>query len=231
MKQDKDEDEDLLAEARERFEHVINVDGDNRDNHRTDMQFVYSPGSQWPDDVKDKRKEWKELCLEFNQLKPFVAQVVNDQRQNRPGVRVHPAGDDASKEVAEILQGLFMNIEYESKAEAAYDNAFQSAVVGGRGWWRINTDYFGNTLDQNLCITPIYDTNTVYADIDYQQPDGSDRKFVFVTEKMTRKEFKRKYSSVSDKLTSSALGYLRLNSLRVIFSVTNTYLRSEPSGC
>ena len=170
MNQDKDD--DLLKEARERFAHVINVDGDNRDNHRKDMQFVYSPGSQWPDDVKDKRKEWKELCLEFNQLKPFVAQVVNDQRQNRPGVRVHPAGDDASKEVADILQGLFMNIEYESKAEAAYDNAFQSAVVGGRGWWRINTDYVGNTLDQNLCITPIYDTNTVYADIDYQQPDG-----------------------------------------------------------
>ena len=69
MNQDKDD--DLLKEARERFAHVINVDGDNRDNHRKDMQFVYSPGSQWPDDVKDKRKEWKELCLEFNQLKPF----------------------------------------------------------------------------------------------------------------------------------------------------------------
>lgn len=185
---------DILEEARDRFAHIVDVDKDNRDNQREDTLFVYSPGSQWPEAVRNQREQWKELCLEFNQLKQFVAQVVNDQRQNRPGIRVHPADGEASEETAEIIQGLIRTIEYDSKAEAAYDNAFQQAVVGGRGWFRICSEYAeGDGFEQKLVIQPIFDSNTVYADIDYQQPDGSDRNYVFVTERMTRKEFQRKY--------------------------------------
>lgn len=185
---------DLLKEAKERFKLVLEKDKENRDTQRIDTLFVYSPGEQWPQDVKRQRKEWKELCLEFNQLKQFVAQVVNDQRQNRPGIRIHPADGEATKEVAEVIQGLIRSIEYESKAEAAYDNAFAQAVVGGRGWWRVRSEYCSEDgFDQKLVIDPIIDSLSVYADIDYQQPDGSDRRFAFVTERISKEEFKRQW--------------------------------------
>ena len=112
---------EVLGEAVERFERVLSDDQDNRNNQKADTLFVYSPGEQWPDDVRSTRKAWNELCLEFNQLKQFVKQVVNDQRQNRPGVQIHPADGQASKDTAKILQGLIRNIEYESKAETVYD--------------------------------------------------------------------------------------------------------------
>ena len=185
---------ELLKEARERFAHVVDNDKENRDNYLADTQFVYMAGMQWPENVKAQRTQWKELCLEFNQLKQFVAQVVNDQRQNRPGIRVHPASGEASEEVAEILQGLIRGIENDSKAEAVYDNAFQSAVVGGRGWWRICTEYVDNdSFEQKIILQPIFDSNTVYADTDYQQPDGSDRKYVFVTQSILKKDFEKQY--------------------------------------
>lgn len=185
---------ELLEEARERFELICGTDKDNRDNQRADTLFVYSPGMQWPEEVRTQRKAWNELCLEFNQLKQFVSQVVNDQRQNRPGILIHPADGEASEETAEIMQGLIRSIEYDSKAEAAYDNGFQNAVTGGRGWWRVLSEYCdGQGFEQKLVIKPIFDTLTVYADLDYQQPDGSDRNFVFVTETLKRTEFKRKY--------------------------------------
>lgn len=185
---------DILEEARERFAHVSDVDKENRDNQKSDTKFVYTPGEQWPAEVKTQRKDWKEPCLEFNQLKQFVSQVVNDQRQNRPGIRIHPASGDASKEVAEILQGMIRAIEYESKADAAYDNGFQGAVVGGRGWWRVCSEFVGESgFDQRLVIKPIADPLTVYADLDYQEPDGSDRSFVFVVEPIKKKEFSRRW--------------------------------------
>lgn len=194
MKPDSEAAKDVLEEALERFELIQSTDKDNRDNQKADTLFVYSPGNQWPEEVKETRKQWKELCLEFNQLKQFVAQVVNDQRMNRPGVRIHPASGDASKEVAEILQGMIRGIEYDSGAEAVYDNAFQSAVVGGRGWWRIVSEYEdSDSFNQKLVLKPIMDTNTVYADTAYQQPDGSDRQWVFVTESYTKTEFLRKW--------------------------------------
>jgi Phage P22-like portal protein len=189
---------EVLQEARERLAHVLDTDKTNRDNYLMDTRFVYMAGEQWPEAVKRQREQWKELCLEFNQLKQFVAQVVNDQRQNRPGIRVHPANGEASEEVAEILQGLIRGIEYDSNAEACYDNAFQSAVVGGRGWWRIATDYVDNdAFEQKLVILPIFDSNTVLADNEYQQPDGSDRKFVFVTQSISKKDFAKQYPDAS----------------------------------
>lgn len=195
---EKDDHEEILREANDRFTQIQSDDKDNRDNYRADTLFVYSPGNQWPDDVRATRKAWKELCLEFNQLKQFAAQVVNDQRQNRPGIKVHPAGGGASDEVAKILQGLIRGIENESRAEAVYDSAFQSGVVGGRGWWRVVSEYDGEGFDQRLCIKPIQDSLNVYADLNYQQPDGSDRSFVFVTDRYTKTEFRRKWPDAEE---------------------------------
>lgn len=189
-----EEDKEILKEATDRFEKIQSDDKDNRDNYRADTLFVFSPGNQWPEEVRSTRSAWKELCLEFNQLKQFVAQVVNDQRQNRPGIRIHPASGEASEEVADIMQGLIRGIEYECNAEAVYDNAFQSAVVGGRGAFRICSDYTDDKgFNQKLVIKPVNDMLTVYADMDYQQPDGSDRNFIFITEKFSAEEFKRKW--------------------------------------
>lgn len=189
-----DADKAILDEATERFERIQSDDKDNRDNYRADTLFVYSPGNQWPDEVRAVRTQWKELCLEFNQLKQFVAQVVNDQRQNRPGVRFHPASGDASKDVAEIMQGLTRSIENDSNAEAVYDNAFQSAVVGGRGAWRVCSEYADtNGFNQKLCIKPINDMLKVWADLNYQQPDGSDRNFIFIEEDCPKDEFERQW--------------------------------------
>ena len=187
---------EVIEEANERFEQIQSDDKDNRDNYKADLAFVYSPGSQWPSDVRALRNTWKELCLEFNQLKQFVAQVVNDQLQNRPGIRVHPAGGDASEEVAEIEQGMIRGIENDSKADDVYKNAFKLAVAAGRGWWRVVSEWVDNEdtpFIQKLVIKPIQDSNTVYADLDYEQPDGSDRKFVFVATHFSKEEFIRKW--------------------------------------
>jgi hypothetical protein len=87
---------------------------------------VYLVGSQWPKEIKDQRKE---PCLEFPQQKQFVNQVINEQRQNRPGIRVHPAGGEASKDTAQTLHpGLIRGIEYDSNAEAAYDTRRTSTL-------------------------------------------------------------------------------------------------------
>jgi hypothetical protein len=188
-------DQEILDEATERFARVKEDDQLNRDNYLDDYHFVYSPGRQWAEEIRTQRQKWKEPCLEFNQLKQFVNQVVNDQRQNKPAIIVHPAGGDASKEVAEIEQGLIRAIEQDPKspAEIAYDTGFQAAVVGGRGWWRICAEYDGKSFNQKICIKPIQDALTVYGDLDYQEPDGSDRNYVFVVEQVHKDDFVRRW--------------------------------------
>jgi len=193
-KQSSREKKSIIKEAVERYDYVNTVDKENKEAAAEDTKFVYVAGAQWPDQIKKERKDADEPCLEFPQLKQFVNQVVNDQRQNRPGIRIHPAGAEASKEVAELLQGVIRGIEYASQAEAAYDTGFQHSVVGGRGYWRIGSKYESEkSFNQILCIQRIADPNTVDLDPDYIEPDGSDRNWGFVSERVKKDEFKDRW--------------------------------------
>lgn len=189
-----DKDADIIAEARERFAYSESVDGDNRKAQAEDTRFVYVAGAQWSEDVRAQRTKWKQPCLEFNQLKQFVHQVVNDQRQGRPGVRIHPASGSASEKVAELKQDLIRGIEYKSNAEAAYDTGFQHAVVGGRGYWRIRSDYESRkSFNQCLVIDRLPDPQAVRMDPDYQAADASDIQWCFVVSPIKKSDYERKF--------------------------------------
>lgn len=188
-----EKDQDILAEATTRFTAVYEDDGENRRMQLQDTRFVYMPGAQWDNDIRTRRTDWNEPCLEFNQLPQFVNEVVNDARQNRPAIKVDPANGKASKEVAEIQQGLIRGIEYESQAEAVYDNGIQGAVVGGRGWWYVDSEWVPGEFYQKIVIRPILDPQSVRASMDYQQPDGSDRNFVFIVQSYTKEDFMQKW--------------------------------------
>lgn len=186
--------EDILKEARDRFAIAEDVDGENRDRQADDTKFVWVKGAQWEQDAYDAREGWDQPCLEASQLTQFVKQVVNDQRQARPGIIVSAASGDASAETAKILQGMIRHIEVDSQAEAAYDSAFEHAVTGGRGFLRVLTDYENSTsFDQKLIIKRVQDPMSVYPDPYYREPDGSDMNWCFVVETMTRKAFEAAY--------------------------------------
>ena len=91
---DKRDDEQILDEARKRFEYVTDVDADNRRAAREDVEFVWVKGAQWPADIRQQRDSEARPWLEINQLPQFINQVVNDQRQGRPGIRVKPASGE-----------------------------------------------------------------------------------------------------------------------------------------
>lgn len=186
--------EAILKRARDRLQYLEEKDGDNRKQARVDTEFVYVPGKQWDPSIKQKRESWGDPCLEFPQLKQFVNQVVNDQRQNRPGIRVHAASGDASKEVADIIQGMVRGIEYDSQAEAIYDCGYHGAVVGGRGYWRVKAEYEGpDSFNQVLRLERCQDPDMVRLDPDYRDPDGGDRNWGYVLEKVPRDEFAERW--------------------------------------
>jgi hypothetical protein len=121
-----------------------------------------------------------------------VRQVTNDQRQNRPSGKVIPADDRADPQVAEIYDGVVRHIEYMSDADVAYDTACENQVTFGEGYWRLLTEYCDeNTFDQDIKIERIRNSFSVYMDPTIQDPCGSDAKWCFITQDMTRDEYER----------------------------------------
>jgi DNA-binding protein YbaB len=182
----------MLAEARRRMEQCTSADGHDRTEALEDLRFL--KGEQWdPRDAALRASDGRP-CLTINKLPAFLRQVTNDQRQNKPGIKVHPVDDGADPETAKVLQGLIRHIEYSSNADVAYDTAVNSAAACGRGFFAIETDYESETsFDQVARFKRIRNPFTVYFDPNSKEPDGSDARWCLISEDMPRSEFVELY--------------------------------------
>src|ERR1700709_2304350 len=134
--------DDLLVQARKDYERCRDAWQRNQEHAREDLRFARL-GEQWSAEMIQQRKRENRPCLTFNKMPAFIRQVVNDARQNKPGVKVHPQDSGADKRVAEIYDGLIRNIETASDADVATDTAIEHAVGQGFGFWRYNLAYTG----------------------------------------------------------------------------------------
>lgn len=186
-------DEDLLSEAREAFTLAAEAEDDNRQTYKDDIEFALL-GEQWPEAIKREREIDGRPCLTINKLPPFIRQVVNEARQNKPGITVHPVDSNSDPDTADVFNGLIRNIEQSSDAEVAYDTALECAVAGGFGYFRINTAYTSDdTFDQDIVIERIANPLSVYGDPYSTSADSSDWNNAFVTDTLTKDAFEARY--------------------------------------
>lgn len=185
--------DDTLKEALDLFRECEENESDNRADFLDDTRFSRL-GEQWPETVRKQRELEGRPCLTINKMPAFIRQVVNDARQNRPAITVHPADDTGDKETAKIMSGLIRNIEVTSSADIAYDTAIDNAVTGGFGYWRINLDYAcDDTFEKDILIKRVANPLAVFGDPYSQEADSSDWMNAFVVEHMTKRAFEKKY--------------------------------------
>ena len=190
-------DKDTLAEALEEFRLSEDSEAENRKQWLDDIKFARL-GEQWPDAVKRQRELDGRPCLTINRLPAMVRSVLNDARQNKPSIKVHPVDSGAKRETAEILNGLIRNIEYTSSADVAYDTALDHAVTGGFGYFRIVTDYTcDDEFEQDILIERIANPLTVYGDENSTCADSSDWNKAFTTDLYTEDAFDKRWKGAA----------------------------------
>lgn len=212
---------EILEKARERFKLAIDAEQEIRELAEEDLRF--SAGEQWPDDIKTSRQLDNRPCLTINRLPQFIHQITNDQRQNRPSIKVSPVDDKADIETAKIYQGLIRHIEYSSDADIAYDTAFDSAVRASFGYFRIVTEYCDPfSFDQEIKIKRIKNRFAAVLDPNYQQPDGSDANWGFVFEDVNKDDYKDQHPDTElaqsddwDSLGALTDGWVNKNTCRI----------------
>jgi hypothetical protein len=187
---------DIHLAAKREFNLIQQAQRQERLQSLKDRRFYSIAGAQWEGEL-GKQFENKPK-LEVNKLHLSVMRIINDYLMNRVTVDfVDRPGSSASK-LSDTLDGLYRADEQDSNAEEAYDNAFEEAVGGGIGAWRLRTVYEDEEDDENECqriaIEPIYDADsTVFFDLGCKRQDKSDAKACFVLISMTPDDFKAKY--------------------------------------
>lgn len=190
-------DADLAKEGREKFAECESAESHNRETYKEDMEFARE-GKQWPDDIAKRRKGRPMLTI--NKMPAFIRQVVNDARQNKPSIKVHPVDSGADVETAEIINGLIRNIEVSSNADVAYDTATECAVAGGFGYIRVTAKYaYDDTFDMDLAIERVANPLSVYGDPNSTAADSADWDDAFVVDQIPEEQFKEEYG---DKATT-----------------------------
>jgi hypothetical protein len=165
---------------------------DQYNDCKEDWDFLH--GDQWEANDVSKRRKTGRPCLVFNQLLPYVQQVVNDIRQANLAIRVSPVDDMADPDTAEIYQGIIRNIERQSDASTVYSTAALNAVGAGIGWLKVCVDYADeDTFDQEAYIERVIDYSSVYLDPSAERLDGSDAEYGFIRVDYKKDRFEELY--------------------------------------
>jgi len=181
-----------IEEAKDFLRLCNDSDSNNRAEALDDVKFA--AGDQWPVDVQNSRVLEARPCLTINKVDAYIRQICNQQRQQRPRIKVHGMNNESDAKIAEILTGICRHIENQSDADSAYDHAFEYAVKMGWGYWRITTDYVReDSFDQEIYIKPVENPFTVYFDPNSVLPDGSDAERVLITTVISKNVFKKMY--------------------------------------
>lgn len=181
--------EDFLRDMREQYEADLEYDRINREQALDDKKFA--AGEQWDPIVLEQRKGLP--CLVINSIPQFTAQLVGDWRESRKAIKVVPSNDE-DVDVASTRGDLIRSIEMQSRADRTYDSAFESLVQCGDGAFRVSVEYArDDVFDQDIFIRPIEDSLAVVWDRFSVDPTGRDAKRVFVDDRISKKEFNRKW--------------------------------------
>ena len=190
-----------IQEAIEFLKLANDADTMNRQEALEDLKF--GGGDQWPVELQNSRNLESRPVITVNKVDNYCRQVSNQQRQQRPRIKVHATNTHEDMVDAQTIQGIIRHIEVNSNADYAYDNAFDYAVRMGWGYVRVRTDYVSeDSFDQEIYIDAVDNPFTVYYDPNSIAPDGSDCERCLITTMVRKEQFRKMYPEADDGGTS-----------------------------
>ena len=187
---------DLHTKALSQFDTIQEVDRGERDQALEDRRFCTVPGAQWEGNLGIQYANRPKF--EVNKVHLSVMRIITEFRNNRIDVNFAPRSKGSDK-LAELCDAMYRADEKDSEAMEAHDNAFEEAVTGGMGAFRLRTcyedEYDEENEKQRIKIEPIYDADvSVYFDLDAKKQDKSDAKYCYLISSMTPDSYKEQFN-------------------------------------
>lgn len=182
-------DMDIIRKRRDTAQSAMKI---HHERGVDDLRFV--TGDHWPEEVRAQREADGQPCLTINAAPQSVRAVTGQIRSLNPAIRVAAGDDEASKDTAEIIEGLIRRIENRSDASSVYEAAAESAAACSFGYWRVRTEYADEkTFNQEILIERIYNPFAVFLDPSAKHPTRSDAQWGFIIEDVPIEVFKDAY--------------------------------------
>lgn len=208
----------VITEARKRWARAAEAEDAQR--KRMVLAKEFRAGKQWDDGVRMAREGAGQSaiqgqppspprpCLTVDRLSQPCRQVSNTIKSANFAIDVLPNGHGSDTDTAQILKGYLRYVQNQARGESPIEWAADGAIESGLGWFRIRTDFVHQNLEgipedqwfhQEIRLERVTNNLTVYCDPWAVKPTRSDATYMFVTEDLSRDEFKRRYPNADMK--------------------------------
>jgi hypothetical protein len=169
------------------------VEKDNRERAREAHLFVDKRDGQWEPfwwNANDGKPRYT-----FDMTGPIIDQIAGEMEKADFDIKVKPAGGEASKDTAEVLDGMIRNIENVSNATDVFSHAARNMVTAGIDGWRVVQRFIDDdSFDQDLIIEPINNfVDRVWFDPGAEKQDKSDAGYTYVLQAMTKDDYEAEF--------------------------------------
>jgi hypothetical protein len=180
---------DIHSEAMTQFDRIQSALRQERLQCLDDRRFYSIAGAQWEGPLGAQFEN--KPRFEVNKVHLAVLRIISEYRNNRISAAFVSKDGTEYDKLADTCADLFRADEQDSVATEAYDNAFEEAVGGGFGAFRLHTEYENeedeDDEEQRIRIAPIFDADSsVFFDLDAKRQDKSDAKHCFVITSQSR---------------------------------------------
>ncbi len=187
---------EVFDQAYREFDASYSASEEERRQALEDRRFYSIAGAMWEGAYGEQFANRPRL--EVNKVHLSVIRIINEYRNNRIAATYVPKDGKDVQALADLCAGLYRADQQDSLAEEAKDNAFEEAVGGGFGAWRLTHQYEDDEDEsderQRICFEPVYDADTtVFFDAGALRQDKSDASHCFVLRGMSPEAYTEQY--------------------------------------
>jgi len=181
------------SETLNRLKESQDAQHDLRETVREVKLFLSKPDGQWEPDVHKAFHGRPRYT--FDMSNDLVDDINGKMIKSEFGIKVKPAGGDATIELAKTYDGLIRNIQSISDASRIYDKAGRNVVAAGLDGWEVIQDWASDdSMNQDLLIRGVPNfVDCVWFDPNAVLEDMSDAKYAFKLKTMSLDEYEKKW--------------------------------------
>ena len=168
-----DADEKLLAKCKARFQAMYQ--GEKKWRTKRKVWRNYYDGEQWDEDEKRVLEERGQPATVINKIKPNVDGIVGIQMGMRTAIKALPRGLNDAQTATLIGEGI-RAIEDGTDFEEEQPDAFEDALIDGRGWYKHEVKQTSNLFDDPDFKTYRVENDDMFLDECCKKADLSDAK-------------------------------------------------------
>lgn len=194
---------DVHKRAIRRFDEAVIPQAEQRALSLMARRFTSIPGAQWEGEYGEAFEN--SIKMEVDKVGRGLEKIQRDYRANRIVPDFRPAGTQSDQDTADTLDGLHRADSSHFKSQQARDNAFDEAISGGFGAYRLKNEWadpYDKESDAqriNPALTIVDADQRVFFDPNSKLYDKSDARFAFVLTAKTPDAFKEEHGE--DQLT------------------------------